>query len=191
MRAPGKRERRDGRSAVVLSGSSTPTPLGPQLGAGGNAAINDERLGGVHSARARNICGTISYRKPLSTCLDKIVREVHSLQARRNHRPEDEEDDMNFKRRDLLKASAAIAAASAAGGFSCIEIASAAPMSPPVVDRLSVRVLVDGAYNLFLQPGEVKGVKIERPPSPADFRGSIYNEWGVSCWLDLSTCFER
>jgi hypothetical protein len=38
MRAPGKRERRDKRSAVVLSGSSTPpTPLGPQLGAGGNA----------------------------------------------------------------------------------------------------------------------------------------------------------
>jgi hypothetical protein len=37
MRAPGKRERRDGRSAVVLSGSSTPTPWGLQLGAGGNA----------------------------------------------------------------------------------------------------------------------------------------------------------
>jgi hypothetical protein len=30
-----------------------------------------------------------------------------------------------------------------------------------VVDRLSVRVLIDGAYNLFLRPGEVKGVKIE------------------------------
>src|SRR5262249_23118733 len=26
----------------------------------------------VHSARTRNICGTISCRKPLSTCLDKI-----------------------------------------------------------------------------------------------------------------------
>ena len=75
---------------------------------------------------------------------------------------------MNFKRRDLLKASAAIAAASAAGGFSCIEIASAAPVSPPVVDRLSVRVLVDGANNLFLRPGEANGAKIEPPPRAPD-----------------------
>ena len=42
----------------------------------------------------------------------------------------------DMERREFLKASAAIAAASAAGGFSCIEIASAAPISPPVVDRL-------------------------------------------------------
>src|SRR5262249_59854127 len=37
MRAPGKRERRDGGSAVVLSGSSAP-PLGPPVAAGRNAA---------------------------------------------------------------------------------------------------------------------------------------------------------
>jgi hypothetical protein len=52
-----------------------------------------------------------------------------------------------------LKASAAMAAASATGGFGCVEIASAAPIVSPVVDKLSVRVLVDGAYNLFLRPG--------------------------------------
>jgi anaerobic selenocysteine-containing dehydrogenase len=52
-----------------------------------------------------------------------------------------------LKRRDFLKASAAMAAASAAGGFSCVEIASAAPIVPPVVDTVSVRVLIDGAYN--------------------------------------------
>ena len=74
---------------------------------------------------------------------------------------------IGIKRREFLKASAAIAAASAAGGFSCVEIASAAPISPPVVDRLSVRVLVDGANNLFLRPGEVNGVKIEPPPRAA------------------------
>jgi hypothetical protein len=38
-RAPCKWERRDKRSAVVLSGSSTPHPLGPQLGAGGKAVV--------------------------------------------------------------------------------------------------------------------------------------------------------
>jgi hypothetical protein len=50
-RAPGKRERRDGRSAAVLSGSSTPTPLGPQLGAGGNA----ERLASLSARCGRSI----------------------------------------------------------------------------------------------------------------------------------------
>ena len=81
---------------------------------------------------------------------------------------------MNFKRRDLLKASAAIAAASAAGGFSCIEIANATPVSPQVVDRLSVRVLVDGANNLFLRPGEANGAKIEPPPRAPDYRRTLH-----------------
>ena len=58
----------------------------------------------------------------------------------------------NIKRREFLKASAAIAAASAAGGFSCIEIANAAAVAPPAVDRLNMRVLVDGAMNIFLRP---------------------------------------
>jgi 7,8-dihydropterin-6-yl-methyl-4-(beta-D-ribofuranosyl)aminobenzene 5'-phosphate synthase len=58
----------------------------------------------------------------------------------------------DFKRREFLKASAAFAAAASAGGFGCVEIAGAAPIQAPVVDRVSVQVLVDGAYNLFLRP---------------------------------------
>jgi 7,8-dihydropterin-6-yl-methyl-4-(beta-D-ribofuranosyl)aminobenzene 5'-phosphate synthase len=88
------------------------------------------------------------------------------------------------KRREFLKASAAIAAASAAGGFSCVEFASAAPVSPPVVDRVSLRVLIDGAYNLFLRPGEVNGAKIEPPPRSADYRRAIHNQWGLSLYLE-------
>src|SRR5262245_5865005 len=63
-----------------------------------------------------------------------------------------------LKRRDFLKTTAALAAVSAAGRFGCVEIASAAPIETPVVDRVSVRVVIDGAYNLFLRPGEVKSV---------------------------------
>ena len=91
---------------------------------------------------------------------------------------------MDFKRRDFLKASAAFTAASAAGGFSCLEIASAAPISPPVVDRLAVRVLIDGSFNSFLRPAEVKGVKIEPPPGAADYRRAIHNQWGLSLYLE-------
>jgi 7,8-dihydropterin-6-yl-methyl-4-(beta-D-ribofuranosyl)aminobenzene 5'-phosphate synthase len=97
---------------------------------------------------------------------------------------------MNLKRRDFLRASAAFAVASAAGGFSCIEVASAAPIDPPVVDRLAVRVLIDGAYNLFLRPEQVKGVKIE-PPPPADYRRAIHNQWGLSLLLESQRASEQ
>lgn len=98
---------------------------------------------------------------------------------------------MALKRRDFLKTSAAFAAASAASGFSCIELASAAPIQAPVVDRVSVRVLVDGAYNLFLRPGEVKGVKIEPPPRTEDYRRAIHNEWGLSLFVESQRTSEQ
>ena len=50
---------------------------------------------------------------------------------------------MDLKRREFLKASAAFAAASAAGGFGCVEIASAQPIRVPMVDKLTMRVLID------------------------------------------------
>ena len=43
-----------------------------------------------------------------------------------------------FDRRKFLKTSAALAGA-AASGFSCVELASAAPIQVPTVDKLSMR----------------------------------------------------
>ena len=54
-----------------------------------------------------------------------------------------------------------------------------------------MRVLIDGAYNLFLRPGEVKGVKIERPPRAADYRRAMHNEWGLSLWLESQRADEQ
>jgi len=96
----------------------------------------------------------------------------------------------DIKRREFLQASAAIAA-TAAGGFSCIEVASAAPISPPVVDRLAVRVLVDGANNLFLRAGEAGGAKIEPPPRAADYRRTLHNQWGLSLYIESSAGNEQ
>ena len=70
----------------------------------------------------------------------------------------------DFKRRDFLKASAAMAAASAAGGFGCVEIAKAGPIQPATVDEIAIRVLVDGSYNLFLRNGQFNNIKIEPAP---------------------------
>lgn len=86
-------------------------------------------------------------------------------------------------RRDFLKASAALASG-AAGGLSSIERARAAPITPATVDQLGVRVLIDGAYDLFLRPTQVKNVKVEPAPRIADYRRALHNQWGLSLLLE-------
>jgi 7,8-dihydropterin-6-yl-methyl-4-(beta-D-ribofuranosyl)aminobenzene 5'-phosphate synthase len=86
-------------------------------------------------------------------------------------------------RRDFLKASAALAGATAGGSFSCLEIADAAPIEVPTIDKLDVRVLVDGATDLFSKPQKVNGVTVEVGRSP-DFRRPFHAQWGLSLLLD-------
>ena len=92
---------------------------------------------------------------------------------------------MSIGRREFLKSSAALAAVSAAGSFSCIEIGVAAPIEVPTIDGLAIRVLVDSSYDLFFRPAEVNGVKIAPPARLSDFRRSLHNEWGLSLWLRI------
>jgi 7,8-dihydropterin-6-yl-methyl-4-(beta-D-ribofuranosyl)aminobenzene 5'-phosphate synthase len=46
-------------------------------------------------------------------------------------------------RRDFLAGSAALAGAAVGGGVTCVEFASAAPIEVPMVDKRSIKVLVD------------------------------------------------
>ena len=91
----------------------------------------------------------------------------------------------DLARRDFLKASAVFAGAAAASAFSCVEIASAAPIEVPTVDKLSIRVLVDSSYDLFLRPRQANRVSIVPAARGADFRKTLHNEWGLSLWLEL------
>src|SRR5947209_7826420 len=91
----------------------------------------------------------------------------------------------SLHRRDFLKASAAVAGA-AASGFKCVEIASAAPIDVPTIDRLSIRVLVDQQHDQFLRGSTVNGV-VHEGPGPgrsADARNVLHNEWGLSLLLE-------
>src|ERR1700682_1466189 len=92
----------------------------------------------------------------------------------------------NLGRRDFLKSSAALAAAEAAGRFSCIKIASAQPIQVPTVDKLAIRVLVDQQHDQFLRGSTVNGVVHEGPGSgrSADARNVFHNEWGLSLYLE-------
>jgi 7,8-dihydropterin-6-yl-methyl-4-(beta-D-ribofuranosyl)aminobenzene 5'-phosphate synthase len=91
-----------------------------------------------------------------------------------------------LRRRDFLKASTALAAAAAAGGFSCVELASAAPIQVPTIDKLTMRVLIDQAHDSFLRGSTVKGV-VHEGPGPgrsADARNVFHNQWGLSLFLE-------
>src|SRR5246127_693205 len=87
----------------------------------------------------------------------------------------------NINRRDALKLSAGLAVA--AGGFTCIEMAKAGPIEVPVIDKLSVRVLVDSASDIFFRPQEVAGVKTE-PGRSANSLRTLHSEWGLSLLLE-------
>ena len=96
-----------------------------------------------------------------------------------------------LRRRDFLKASAAFAGAAAAGGFACVEIANAAPIEAPVVDKLAVRVLIDGSFDAFFRPGKVNGVSVEPAPRARDYRRSLHNQWGLSLFLESQRAGEQ
>jgi len=90
-----------------------------------------------------------------------------------------------FDRRDFLKATTAFAA-TAAGEFTCVEIAPAAPINVPTVDKLTMRVLVDQQHDQFLRGSTVNGV-VHEGPGPgrsADARNVLHNEWGLSLYLE-------
>ena len=91
----------------------------------------------------------------------------------------------SLRRRDFLKASAALAGA-VASGFRCVEIASAAPIEVPTIDKLAIRVLVDQQHDQFLRGSTVNGV-VHEGPGPArsaDARNVLHNEWGLSLFLE-------
>lgn len=100
---------------------------------------------------------------------------------------------IELKRRDFLKASATFAGAAAAGGFTCFEIADAATIQVPTVDRLTMRVLIDSSHDQFLRPSTVNGVA-HQPPGPgrgADYRKVLHNQWGLSLFLESQRAGEQ
>lgn len=98
----------------------------------------------------------------------------------------------DIARRGFLKGTAALAA-SAATGFACVEIASAAPITVPTVDRLDMRVLIDSAHDQFLKPATVQGVRHLPPGSGrgADYRQVLHNQWGLSLFLQTKRAEEE
>ena len=89
-----------------------------------------------------------------------------------------------MKRRDFLKGSAAFAGA-ATGAFPCVEFAAATPIQAPVVDKLSVRMIVDINTNFFLKPQFLNGVSMVPANRSKDYTRTLHSEFGLSLLLEF------
>ena len=67
-------------------------------------------------------------------------------------------------RRDFLVGSAVLAGTAVGGGFTCVEFASATPIEVPVVDKLSIKILVELHPQSFPSPRH--GQRRERAANP-------------------------
>jgi 7,8-dihydropterin-6-yl-methyl-4-(beta-D-ribofuranosyl)aminobenzene 5'-phosphate synthase len=91
-----------------------------------------------------------------------------------------------MRRRDFVKGSAALAGATAVGTFSLPRFARAARIEAPVIDKLTMRVLIDSSHDVFMRAVQVNGVA-HQPPGGGrgrDFRQVLHNQWGLSLFLE-------
>jgi 7,8-dihydropterin-6-yl-methyl-4-(beta-D-ribofuranosyl)aminobenzene 5'-phosphate synthase len=95
-------------------------------------------------------------------------------------------------RRAFLRASAAVASTALVATGIDIPGAIAAPLiDAPVVDRVSVRVVLDASHDVFLGGGDGGDrVKVERTGLPRNDK-IIHGEWGLSLYLESAKGAER
>jgi 7,8-dihydropterin-6-yl-methyl-4-(beta-D-ribofuranosyl)aminobenzene 5'-phosphate synthase len=89
---------------------------------------------------------------------------------------------MSIRRRDFLKISASLGGLALTGGFSCTAV-DAATITPPVVDKLSIDIIVDLTHNIFLKPAVLNGVVLQPAPRAKDYTRELHTQWGLSLLL--------
>lgn len=89
-------------------------------------------------------------------------------------------------RRTLLRGAAGASAVALSSALIPWRAAGAATLSVPVVDRLSVRVVVDSIYDMFAKAEPVGRVRVERTKvAPArDYKTTLLNQWGLSLHIE-------
>lgn len=89
-----------------------------------------------------------------------------------------------FDRRSFLKYSAAAAGLATAGSLARVGPAMASRIEVPSVDRLSIRVLIDAAHDIFQRPAEVAGVQSTPSGNPGGTFRVLHNQWGLSLFVE-------
>jgi 7,8-dihydropterin-6-yl-methyl-4-(beta-D-ribofuranosyl)aminobenzene 5'-phosphate synthase len=97
------------------------------------------------------------------------------------------------RRRDFVKGYAALVGATTVGTFSLPQRTSAARIEAPVIDKLTMRVLIDSSHDQFQRPVSVNGVS-HQPPGRgqgSDFRRVLHSVWGLSLYLQSERAAEQ
>ena len=89
-----------------------------------------------------------------------------------------------LNRRSFLHTAGASGAFLACYGVAGPVEAAEIRIAPPVVDKLTMQVLLDGAHDVFISGAGTPDVGVERVRSPAAFNGkTLQSEWGLSLHL--------
>jgi 7,8-dihydropterin-6-yl-methyl-4-(beta-D-ribofuranosyl)aminobenzene 5'-phosphate synthase len=95
---------------------------------------------------------------------------------------------IRLHRRELLTGGAALGGLAIAGSALRLPSATAqaAVLSVPEVNKLSIRVILDSAHDIFLAPNKIKDIAIERASRTAEWRRTLHNQWGLSLLMESS-----
>ena len=88
-------------------------------------------------------------------------------------------------RRGLLKSAGATSSFLACYGvLDRVKAAVPVTITPPVVDKLTIQVVIDSAHDIFIPADQMPGVQVERVRAPAAFNGrTLECQWGLSLHL--------
>lgn len=93
-------------------------------------------------------------------------------------------------RRTFLKSAAAIAGITAVGPgrFAALAADGSATLNAPLVDRLTIRCVVDNRHDVFETTAAPAGVGVERfrLATGKDVRKSLLSEWGLSLYMETA-----
>jgi 7,8-dihydropterin-6-yl-methyl-4-(beta-D-ribofuranosyl)aminobenzene 5'-phosphate synthase len=93
----------------------------------------------------------------------------------------------SFDRRHFLQGSAALGGTLLAGAMPSHRDAEAAPVriDAPVVDRVVVQEITDGAHDIFLKGAELPGLSVQRTGIPPGAQGrTLHGEWGLALHIE-------
>jgi 7,8-dihydropterin-6-yl-methyl-4-(beta-D-ribofuranosyl)aminobenzene 5'-phosphate synthase len=91
-----------------------------------------------------------------------------------------------YDRRYFLQASAALGGALFAGGVPLHRGAESAPVriEAPVVDRVVVQEVTDGAHDVFLRGVEFPGLAVQRTGYNGAEGRTLHSEWGLALHIE-------
>jgi 7,8-dihydropterin-6-yl-methyl-4-(beta-D-ribofuranosyl)aminobenzene 5'-phosphate synthase len=88
-------------------------------------------------------------------------------------------------RRTFLQSSAALGGSLLASGLDDTAAAATVHIDAPVVDRIVVREVTDGAHDIFLRGSETPGLSVQRVAMTEAAQGkTLHSEWGLALHLE-------